>query len=200
MRIGIFGGTFDPPHVGHLVLAEQCREQCRLDRLWLMPAGQPPHKSAEALSEGKRRAEMLELAIAGAPQFEVDRRELQRSGTTFTFETLEEVHGEKPDAEVFFLIGGDSLNDLPTWRNPARILELATVVAVNRGDRPFPHDGPLVAKVGGELAGRIQRVTIPGIDISSTDLRRRVREGRSIRYLTPRAVEAYIAEHRLYRQ
>jgi len=198
MRLGLFGGTFDPPHLGHLILAEQCREQCRLDRVLLIPSGQPPHKSPDALSDGKLRSEMLEFAFSGMPHFGVDRRELHRAGTTYTVETLEEFHRDFPDAELFFLIGGDSLSDLPTWKEPARILELATIVAVNRGDRPLADDSALVGKVGAERAKRVWRISIPAIDLSSTDLRRRVREGRSIRFLTPRSVEAFIAETRLY--
>jgi nicotinate-nucleotide adenylyltransferase len=142
---------------------------------------------------------MLEFAIAGTPSLSVNRLELQREGTTFTVDTLERLRAEDPSRELFFLIGGDSLNDLPGWRNPSRILELATIVAVNRGDRPFPDPQPLIDAVGTERASRVERITIPGIDLSSTDIRRRVREGRSIRFMVPRAVEEYIRQKRLYR-
>lgn len=199
MRLGLFGGTFDPPHLGHLILAEQCREQCALDEVWMLPSGQPPHKRSGEMTAGDRRAEMIELAVAGHPAFRVDRRELKRTGTTYTVDTLRQFHDEDPARELFFLIGADSLADLPGWRQPAQILQLATIVAVNRGDRPFPDTSALVDTVGSELAARVVRVTIPGIDLSSTDLRRRVREGRSIRYFVPRAVEAYIREHQLFR-
>ena len=105
----------------------------------------------------------------------------------------------RPEDELFFLIGGDSLHDLPTWREPERIVELATVVAVNRGDRPLPSREELASHLGEKIAARVELVTMPGIDLSATDIRRRVREGKSIRYMLPRAVEVYIAEHGLYR-
>jgi nicotinate-nucleotide adenylyltransferase len=199
MRIGILGGTFDPVHLGHLLLAEQCREQCELDQVWFLPAGLPPHKQGLTISDGRMRAEMLEFAVAGYPQFVVNRMELKREGASYTFETLSALKSEDPTRELFFLVGADSLAELSTWREPRRILELATVVAVNRGDRPPPDLRPVRDALGAEATRRIQLVTMPGCDFSSTDLRRRVRENRSIRFLVPRAVEAYIAEHGLYR-
>jgi nicotinate-nucleotide adenylyltransferase len=199
MRLGVFGGTFDPVHVGHLVLAEQCREQCELDQMWFIPSGQPPHKRQAPLTTGRMRAEMLEFAIAGHPGFIVSGIELDRAGPTYTVETLEQLHEEDAARELFFLMGADSLADLAGWREPERIAELATIVAVNRGDRPLPDPAALVHLVGERIAGRVQFVTMPGIDLSASDLRRRVREGRSLRYLVPRPVEIYIHEHRLYR-
>ncbi len=138
MRLGLIGGTFDPIHFGHLLLAERCREECGLDRVWFLPAGQPPHKAADGISPGQQRAELVEFAIAGHPQFAVNRLELGRAGRSFTIDTLSEIHAEDPSRELFFLIGADSLADLPGWRDPAGIVELATIVAVNRGDRPLP--------------------------------------------------------------
>jgi nicotinate-nucleotide adenylyltransferase len=199
MKLGILGGTFDPVHYGHLLMAEQCREQCELDEVWFLPTGSPPHKQGVHITNGEIRAEMLELAIAGHPVFSVSRREIEQEGTTYTFETLEKLHEEDPQRELYFLIGADSLADLPDWRTPARIIELATVVAVNRGDRPLPSLEPLQEKLGEAVAEKIQYVSMPGIDLSATDLRRRVKEGKSIRYTTPRAVEVYIEEHSLYR-
>lgn len=199
MKIGIIGGTFDPIHYGHLLMAEQCREQCGLEQVWFLPTGSPPHKQGSTISEGEHRAAMVELAIAGHSDFSVNRRELEREGTTYTYETLEALHAEDPERALFFLIGADSLADLPDWRNPGRILELATVVAVNRGDRPLPTLEPLKERLGEDAVERIQIVTMPGIDLSATKIRESVREGKSIRYMVPRAVEAYLAEHGLYR-
>ena len=199
MRLGLFGGTFDPVHVGHLVLAEQCREQCRLDQVWLIPSGQPPHKRQIPLTPGKLRAEMLDFAIAGHPDFVVSRMELDRQGPTYTVDTLQHLHDEDPSRELFFLMGADSLADLATWREPERIAALATIVAVNRGDRPLPERAMLEQLVGETIARRVQFVTIPGIDLSASDLRRRARDGRSLRYLVPRPVEIYIQQHSLYR-
>lgn len=192
MRLGLLGGTFDPVHYGHLLLAEQCREQCALDAIWFLPSGAPPHKQQAAITEPRQRVEMLRLAIAGHEAFSVNEMELSREGPTFTVDTLQEVLAEHPDYELFFLIGGDSLRDLPTWREPRRILELATIVAVNRGGEELPAI-PLL-----DEPGRIQRVTMPGIGLSATDIRRRVAARKSIRYMTPRAVEVYIEQHRLY--
>jgi len=199
MRLGLFGGTFDPVHWGHLLLAERCREECRLDQVWLIPAGNPPHKQGEAISPGNQRAEMLEFAIAGHPQLSVNRMELNRSGRSFTVDTLGQLHADDASRELFFLIGADSLADLPLWREPARIAELATIVAVNRGEDPMPDLDSLRQRLGDAVVNRIQLVTMPGIDLSATDIRRRVREGKSIRFMVPRPVEVYIEQHGLYR-
>lgn len=197
-RVGIFGGSFDPVHLGHLVLADRCREACELDEVRFVPAADPPHKQSGSLVPGKQRAEMLEFATAGIPEFAVDRRELKRDGKNYTVDTLTELRSELPDSDLFFLIGADSLHDLPTWREPERILQLATIVAVNRGDDPLPDLTDVESRFGDVARGRIRFVTIPGLAISSTEIRDRVRTGRTVRFLAPRAVEAYIAEHGLY--
>jgi nicotinate-nucleotide adenylyltransferase len=196
MRLGLFGGTFDPIHLGHLILAEQCREACGLDRVWFVVAGAPPHKRGERTSVA-HRLEMVRLAIAGHPAFEVSEIEANRPGPHYSVETLEAIHHDRPDDDLFFLIGADSLTDLPQWRQPDRIARLATVVVVNRPgiDAPSLADGPDL----GPEARPIVRVTIPPIGIASHDLRRRLAEGRSIRYLVPRGVEAYIEAQGLYR-
>ncbi len=199
MRLGIFGGTFDPIHLGHLVLAEQCLEQCPLDEVWFVPAAQPPHKLAATISPAKARCEMIEFAIAGNSAFRLNTIELNRTGPSFTVTTLEQLKADDPSRELFLLIGADSLRDLSHWREPARILELATIAAVNRGDRPLPDLSGLRASCGERVDNRIVTVTMPGIDLSATDIRRRVADGHRIRYLVPRAVEAYIHEQGLYR-
>ena len=198
MRLGVFGGTFDPVHLGHLILAVQCREQCELDEVWFIPTSNPPHKNSAELSDGKYRAEMLELATAGYPQFVVSRIELERHGTTFTLDTLQQLHNEDSSRELFLLIGADSLADLPTWREPARIGQLSSIVVVNRGDRPLPDLASLESRLSAKMVAQIQNVTMPGIDISATDIRTRIQAGKSIRFLVPRSVEAYITEHKLY--
>jgi nicotinate-nucleotide adenylyltransferase len=199
MRLGVYGGSFDPVHYGHLLLAEQCREQCGLDEVAFIPAHEPPHKRAGSLADGRVRCDMLEFALAGSPAFRVDRRELARRGTSWTVETLAELRAEDPSRELFFLIGADSLGDLPTWREPERIAELARIVAVNRGDSSRPDRAAIVARLGERIAARIDLVDMPGCDFAARDIRERVRTGRSIRYLVPRAVEEYIREHGLYR-
>jgi nicotinate-nucleotide adenylyltransferase len=199
MRVGIFGGTFDPIHCGHLLLAEQCREQCQLDEVWFVPAALPPHKLTASITSAKARCEMIEFAIAGNPAFRLSTIELDRTGPSFTVTTLEQLRSHQTSHELFLLIGADSLKDLPHWREPSRILELATVVAVNRGDRPLPNRKELRDVVGPAVDQRIITVNMPGIDISSTDIRGRVQSRRSIRYLVPRAVEMYIQDHGLFR-
>lgn len=199
MRLGLLGGTFDPVHLGHLILAEQCREQCGLDEVWFVPSRLPPHKRETKISDGRARVEMLTFAVAGHPAFKVSRIELDREGPSYTVETLQQLVVEDASRELYFLIGGDSLADLPHWREPRRILELATIVAAGRGRTPLPPMDRIREELG-EAAARIECIEMPAVDLSSTDLRRRVRDGRSIRYMTPRAVEIYILEHGLYRE
>jgi nicotinate-nucleotide adenylyltransferase len=191
MRLGLYGGTFDPIHLGHLILAEACREACSLDRVWFVVAGAPPHKPG-GRTDVKHRLEMVHLAIAGNPAFEVSEVETLRPGPHYSVETLETIALERPDDDLFFLIGADSLVDLPQWRSPDRILTLASLVVANRpGFEPSPIDLPPEARP-------IHRVTIPPIGIASHEIRRRRLEGRSIRYQIPRAVEAYMNAHGLY--
>jgi nicotinate-nucleotide adenylyltransferase len=194
MRLGLFGGTFDPIHLGHLILAEQCRESCRLDRIWFVVAGAPPHKPGERTAVA-HRLEMVRIAIAGHSAFALSEIETSRPGPHYSVETLETIHRDQPNDELFFLIGADSLADLPTWREPARIAQLATIVVCNRpaGDASthLPDFGP--------NAHPLMSVAIPAIGIASSDLRRRLAQGRSIRYMVPRGVEAYIEAQGLYR-
>ncbi|MEZ6060243.1 MAG: nicotinate-nucleotide adenylyltransferase [Planctomycetaceae bacterium] len=198
MRLGILGGTFDPVHFGHLLLAETCRQELHLDQVRLIPAGMPPHKTGVRITDGHVRADMLKLAVSGYPEFVVDRREIRRSGRSFTVDTLKELRDEAPDAELFFLMGADSLRDVPSWREPERIAELATIVAVNRPGTESPSAPQVVAWVGAELAERVIVLSMPGTDISATDLRQRVASRRGLRFLTPRAVEVFIEQHGLY--
>lgn len=192
MRLGVFGGTFDPIHLGHLILAEGCREACALDRVLFVVAGVPPHKSAGRTSIN-HRLEMARIATAGHAAFEVSEVEARGPGPHYSFQTLQTLQETHPDDELFFLIGADSLVDLPGWRHPERIAELATLVVANRPGVNLPpspdfvpHDRPML------------HVSIPPIGIASHDLRARMAEGRSVRYQVPRGVEAYIREETLY--
>lgn len=198
MRIGIFGGTFDPVHYGHLLLAETCREQLALDEVRFVPAATPPHKLDHQITDGHARADMLNLAVSGYPEFVVDRRELKRKGPSFTVDTLTEFAEEFPDAQLFLLVGADSLRDLLKWREPERISQLAMLVACNRPGVPELKREQIEEWVGLEIASRTQTQVIPGTDISASELRERARCGRTLRFLTPRAVEMYLNEHRLY--
>jgi nicotinate-nucleotide adenylyltransferase len=193
MRIGLYGGTFDPVHLAHLVLAEQCREQLALDEVWFIPAASPPHKSGVTITEAKHRVAMLELAIAGHASFKLSRLELERTGPSYTVETLRQLRHDHSGVDFFLLLGGDSIRDFTTWREPQEIARLATLVAVNRGAAEL-------ADIPTDIAAPESRcvVQMPAIDISASDLRQRVATGRGIRYLVPRAVEQYIQQHGLY--
>lgn len=200
MRLGILGGTFDPVHYGHLLLAETCREQLDLTEVRLVPAGAPPHKTERGITDGHTRGDMLQLAISGYPEFVVDRREIRRTGPSFTVDTLTEYQSEFSEAELFFLMGADSLRDIPTWRQPERIAELATIVAVNRPGLPAPTNEQVLEWVGPKLAERIKIISMPGTDLSATAMRQRVSNGRNLRFMTPRAVEMFITQHDVYKQ
>jgi nicotinate-nucleotide adenylyltransferase len=201
MRVGVFGGTFDPVHSGHLILAEQGREQGRLDEVWFVPAPHPPQKDVNAVTRFEQRVEMLALALAGNPAFRIDELEKERPGPSFTVDTLAELHRRHPDDEFFLLIGSDTLNDLPQWREPIRVLELAGLLVMARPDNPALTAEQLRAKLHlpASVPVRLQAIETPRIDISSRDLRRRAAAGRSLRYFLPRAVECYIHDKRLYR-
>jgi len=201
MRLGVFGGTFDPVHVGHLLLAECCREQCQLDQVCFLPAAVPPHKQGQTLTPPQVRLEMLELATAGNPAFAVSRYETARGGINYTVDTLRHFRAEDPDRELFFLLGADMLRDLPHWREPGEICRLALPVAVRRAGEPAIDFSPLAAWTAAERIDQMRQhqVEMPEIGISSTEIRRRVAAGRSVRYRVPAAVEPYIESHGLYR-
>ena len=201
MRIGLLGGTFDPVHLGHLLTAESCREQLSLDEVWFVPAAVSPHKQSQSASPSAARVEMLKLAIGGHPTFRVNEIELARGGVSYTVDTLETIRNQRPDDELFLLLGGDSLADLPTWREPRRICELAVPATVGRPGSPLPNYSLVAELVEPARLAEIERhhVEMPLIGISSRDLRKRVAAGRSIRYQVPRAVEQYIAATGLYR-
>lgn len=197
MRLGLFGGTFDPVHLGHLILAEACLEACPLDCVWFVVAGEPPHKRNGVRTPVNDRIEMARIAIAGNPRFAVSEIEAKRPGPHYSVDTLRQVAAERPDDELFFLIGADSLRDLPSWREPAQVAALATIVVVNR---PGIDLASMAAPPDlGPGTRPIRYVDVPPIGIASTDLRRRAAEGRSLRYQVPRGVEAFIAAQKLYR-
>jgi nicotinate-nucleotide adenylyltransferase len=191
-RLGLFGGTFDPPHLGHLALAEHARGRLRLDEVRFIPAGQPPHKRGVSMTPAAGRVAMARLAVRGNPAFTVSTLETRRGGPSFTVETLREVKAREPGARLFLLMGADSLDDFGTWRHPEAILRLATLVVAGR---PGAEGRPLrpIAR------GRVVRLDNAEIALSSSLVRARVRARHSVRYLVPDAVASYIARHRLYR-
>jgi nicotinate-nucleotide adenylyltransferase len=200
MRLGLFGGSFDPVHYGHLLLAECCREQCRLDQVHFLPAAVPPHKQQRDLTPAEPRVEMLELAIAGHEPFSVDRYEIERGGVSYTVDTLRHYHSQYPGSEFFLLLGADMLLDLPLWHEASQVCELAIPVVAGRPGFDEPDFSCLDQIASPEQIDTFRRhqVTMPQIGISSTEIRRRVAAGLSIRFWTPRAVEECIREHGLY--
>lgn len=200
--IGVFGGTFDPVHIGHLVAAEAAREALGLERVLFVPARRSPHKPDRPLTAPGDRVAMLELALADNPAFSVEPLELERDGLSYTVDTLELLAAQATAvgtaADLVFICSTEALFGLPTWRDPARILSLARVAAVPRGLEPPPPPGWLEEQFGGQ-AGRIVLVDGPRIEVSGTLIRERVAAGRSIRYLVPSPVDAYIADNELYR-
>jgi len=201
MRLGILGGTFDPIHYGHLLLAEQCREQCRLQKVWFVPAAVPPHKQSRTPTEGRQRCEIIEAAIEENEAFELCRIELQRGGVSYTVDTLQEVRQQHPQYELFLILGGDSLEDFPHWHQPAEICRLATLVVAGRPGAPPVDFSGLTGFVSPERIERFEQhqIAMPLIEISSTDIRRRVAAGQSICYQTPEPVRQYVERHALYR-
>jgi nicotinate-nucleotide adenylyltransferase len=196
VRIGILGGTFNPPHLGHLICAQEAYLQLGLDRVTLIPARIPPHKPVEDEPGADHRLELCRLAIGADERFQVSDLEIGRDGPSYTVDTLEELHSSAPDHELFLIVGGDIAAGLPDWHEPERVLSLATLaVAKRRGTSRAAVDDALAALRGGE---RTRFFRMPRIAISSTMLRDRVRRGQPIRYYVPDPVASYVARHRLY--
>ncbi len=197
MRIGVFGGAFNPPHMGHLVCAQEVLLQLELERVLFVPVGHAPHREIDDNPGAEARLEMVELAIAGDERFAVSRVEVDREGPSYTSDTLGLLRAEMPDDEFFLILGGDQAAALPTWHEPEKVLEQATVAAVARVGWSRSASGIKLSRLRG--SDRVRHLDTPVIQISSTGIRRRVREGRPIRYLVPAAVEEYIRAHELYR-
>jgi nicotinate-nucleotide adenylyltransferase len=196
IRLGLLGGTFDPPHYGHLLAAQEVGWRLQIDRVLFLPARQNPLKRGEPSSSAEDRCQMVAAAIADNPIFELSRLDLDRPPPSYTADLLRAL--ESPEHELFFLIGADILPELPKWREPRQIVQLARLVVVNRPGAPPPDLERLERLLPG-VGERAERVQIPGVDVSARDIRRRVAVGRPIRYLTPPAVERYIIDRGLYR-
>ena len=198
MRIGVLGGTFDPVHIAHLVIAEEARMRLSLEEVVFIPTGQPWLKADKPVSPGEQRLEMVRLAISSNPFFRASSVELDRSGLTYSVDTLEALQQEwGPGAEIYFILGMDALLTLPQWKEPARLLELCTPVVFTRPDQPSSALDDLVNQLPG-LKEKLQLVEGPQIGVSGTEIRRRVAAGTSTRYLVPLAVEQFIAQHGIY--
>lgn len=200
MKLGIFGGSFNPIHVGHLVAARDALERVGLDRIAFLPCGRPPHKIGRRLAPAPHRAAMIEAAIAVEDRMELDRRELERTGRSYTIDTVLELRAERPAAEIFLLIGADVLFELPTWKDVRRLLELCTVVPLARPGFARPADPAAQIRLPRPWPDRLvaRWTDIHGMDISSTEIRRRLARGLPVRYFLPESVETYIRKHHLY--
>lgn len=196
-RIGIFGGTFDPPHLGHLIVAQDAWQALRLDQLIFVPAAAPPHKRGRAITEATIRLGMLKAAVAGDPRFEVSDLELRRAGPSYTVDTLRELRGANPGAELYFLLGVDQFAGFPTWREPEEIARLAKLVVLTRGGEA-PDASVANGEVGAERFPHLL-LEVTRIDLSATAIRARVAAGEPIRYLVPEEVAAIIRSEGLYR-
>ena len=192
MRIGVFGGTFDPPHIGHLLVANDAREALELDRLIFVPTGAQPFKvDTPPVASGQDRLEMVRLAVTDDANYVIDDAEINRKGLSFTVDTLEHLSERNPAARLFLLMGEDVLAGFEKWRSPARIRELATLVAVSRGG--------LAGSVADPATSAVLRVSTRRVDVSSTEIRERRRAGKSIKGFVPESVERFIDVRGLYR-
>ena len=193
MRLGLLGGSFDPPHVGHLLAASDAFDALSLDRLIWLPAANQPLKTAQAVTPAEHRLGMVRCAVAGDSRFEVSTIEIDRGGLSYTVETLASLAARWPSATLFWMVGADVPASFTKWREPARVAELATIVVLERSD------GAATAADIASMPRGTQVLATRRMDISSTEIRRRVREGKSIRGFVPESVAEYIAAHRLYR-
>jgi len=190
MNIGIFGGTFNPPHIGHLIVLESVREQISFDAILLIPSAQTPNKHDTLLAPASARLEMTRLAVEGNSSCTVSDIEIQRRGISYTIDTIIALEAQYPQANLSLIIGVDNLLEFHTWKSPKEILTHVDLIVMNRPGFP---------EANNEFARHAKFVNVPQIGISGTDIRRRVKFGRSIRYLVPRPVEEYILRHRLYK-
>ena len=186
MKIGILGGTFDPPHNGHMLIANEVLEALRLDEIWFMPNQEPPHKQKSNDVSNFDRISMLELAIAGHPKFKIDTIELERSGRTYTFDTMKILKNLNEDVQFFFIIGADMIEYLPKWHRIEELIELVQFVGVNRPDYVHMTTFPII------------HVPVPEFGVNSSLIRNRIKEGQSVRYLLPESVRLFIKEYKLY--
>ena len=198
MKTGLFGGTFDPIHNGHLIIAEDMRVKLELDRIIFIPARHPWLKSDQVISDGHHRVQMVKLAVASHPDFEVSEMEMTRPGPSYTVDTVEEMRAKfGPDEEIFFIAGADAVMDMPLWREPERVVSLCRIAAARRpGARDIDPDAlkPVIPQV----SSCISVIDVSQVDISSTAIRERIKKGESISGMVPVEVERYIYENRLY--
>lgn len=197
--LGILGGTFDPIHYGHLVAAEYAMHRFHLDRVIFMPAAHPAHKNINGVLNARHRCAMVKLAIEDNPGFVMSTLEIERTGVSYTIDTIKTLKGQYPESDIYFIMGMDSIYILDTWKEVQRLVAMCRFIVVTRPAYQLNRSDPALQGVPEAFWTQSDFLEIPAMDISSTDLRRRVLQGEPIRYLLPRAVEEYIKEHSLYR-
>ena len=198
MNIGVLGGTFDPIHHGHIIVAEETRAGLNLAEVILVPAGQPWLKEASPILAAEHRVQMIRLAIAAKPYFRLSTMEIDRAGPSYTVDTITELQAQLGAGdELFFILGWDNLAQLPQWREPSRLIKMCRLVAVPRPGYPLPDLDSLEAAIPG-LSKSVIILDKPDIDIDATEIRNRVARGLSIRHLVPEPVDEYIKQHKLY--
>lgn len=200
-RIGIMGGTFDPIHIGHLILGETAYEQFHLDQVLFMPAGNPPHKQErESRASDEQRTEMVRRAISSNPHFVLSLDEMNQEGFTYTYRTLERLKEENPDTDYFFIMGADSLYDFEKWREPGRILAACTVLVATRNHTARERLEEAIRHLRETYQGNLLEMDSLNIDISSHLIRSWIRQGRTLAYYVPDSVISYIQENKIYRR
>lgn len=197
-KVGILGGTFNPIHIGHLILAETAYETFELDYVLLMPNGNPPHKEIETDHEGEHRMNMLKLAVEDNPHLYPSSFELDRSGVIYTYRTLELLKEEYPDTKYYFILGADSLFDLEKWQKPDVICKNATLLAAVRDELGKESVKQQISLLQKEYAAEIYLMDTPNLSFSSHNIRHRIKNGKTVTYYVPKAVEEYIHENNLY--
>ncbi len=198
-KVGIMGGTFDPVHIGHLIIAEKAREQFHLDEVLFMPSGTPYMKNVDEVLPGPIRSEMTRLAIEENPLFSVSTIEVEKEGSTYTYETLETLHDKNPNTEYYFILGADSLFAMENWKNPEKIFADCHILAALRNDKNTEEMEAQAAYLKEKFNADISLIKTGNIEISSSMIRDLVKEGHSIRYLVPDAVYDYIIKNKLYK-
>ncbi|MGO4887262.1 nicotinate-nucleotide adenylyltransferase [Anaerobacillus sp. MEB173] len=187
-KVGIIGGTFDPPHFGHLLIAQEVLEQCSLDEVWFMPSHIPPHKQRDDLTSDEERKEMVQRAIHDNEQFRLCDIELKRNGPSYTIDTIKLLKKEHPNIRFYFIIGGDMIDYLPKWVGIKELIEMITFIGVKRPG--YPSQSP--------YKGKVVEVNVPQLDISSSFIRNRVAQRKNIRYMLPEPVRLFLMERGLY--
>ncbi|MDD2511025.1 MAG: nicotinate-nucleotide adenylyltransferase [Syntrophomonas sp.] len=197
--LGILGGTFDPIHYGHLIAAEYACHNYKLNKVLLIPAASPPHKELGQVLSAAHRYQMVEMAIKSNPRLEVSPVEVERRGLSYTVDTLAYFQGKYPEVEFFFIVGADSLFFMHSWKEPERLAELCRFIVVTRPGYKIQRSEPALSRLPDIIWDRMLQMEIPGLDISSSDIRQRVAAGKPIKYLLPPEVEEYIFKQGLYR-